>query len=43
MVLKRFWEGFGVSERVWIDFRRFSQKNRRVLEDFRRVRGAIGK
>ena len=39
VVLRRFWEVFGGSERVWNGFRRFSEGFRRFLEDFRRVRG----
>ena len=39
VVLKRFWEVFGGSERVWSGFRRFSEGFRRFLEEFRRVRG----
>ena len=41
MVLRRFWEVFGGSERVWNGFKWFSEGFRRFLEDFRRVRGGV--
>ena len=35
VVLRRVWEVFGRSERVWNGFRKFSEGLKRFLEDFK--------
>jgi hypothetical protein len=42
LCLKRVWEVFGSSERVWSGFKRVSKGFKMFWKDFRRVRGGGG-